>query len=223
VLKKSLIKKEKIMIKRFFYILVLSVFFCNLNCVAGKGPGPEEWKDDRGRTAPPAVRKAADDLWGVVEMEGTASFNAGWSVRKLELSWTCTRIAACLFTCGLNECCLGYEKTKLNEEFEWNRASRSKDVYSLRQQEVSTAFETFKSVVNKLVVRPEDYSGDADICEIGPWIEDGAWKENDNGFVWFASGRRDLSNVTRMTMNFVNSHGGWNIGYGSIPVSLSED
>ena len=43
--------------------------------------GAEAWKDQLGNPAPAIVRRAADNLWSAVEIEGAAAASNGW-VRK---------------------------------------------------------------------------------------------------------------------------------------------
>lgn len=181
-------------------------------------PGPEAWKDASGNPAPPNVRRAADNLWDAVEREGTAAANVGWG--KKEVGPFCgVRACLCCMTCGFTECmhCLGGTfKDDGNFCIDGTRSyystAESSIVKTQRVDEREEAFSSFKNIVNSSVLNPEQYSGDANICELGPWVVDNvsSWDGDPLTNVKFHSGRRDLSHVSQSTMEFVNKHGGWN-------------
>jgi hypothetical protein len=178
-------------------------------------PGPEAWKDNAGHPAPASVRKAADNLWDAVKLEGAAAFAVNWGVQK-KAPCGLGRALCCLCTCGFTECILSnvtfdeftnagmYNHPSANEHYTAKQ----------REQEVTMALKEFREIVNSSVSKPEQYSGDAKICELGPWVEDDSLKVvpgfccscTDSTFV---GGRRDLSLVPESTRAFVNAHGGW--------------
>ena len=91
------------------------------------------------------------------------------------------------------------------------RAVGSDILYQQRQKEMNEAFNYFKEVVNRSVLKPENYIGDANVCQLGPWVEDNvsSWGGGLRDLLKFYSGRRDLSNLAQSTREFVNKHGGW--------------
>ena len=154
------------------------------------------------------MRKAADELWEGVKVEGAAAFDAGWGVGK-QMPWGCQRGCLCCMTCGILECMMA--TMGKYDEFGWNaqfRAQRRAEemVYEQRTKEVTSLLANFKDSVNQSVKNPVQYSGEANIGGIGPWFEDGAWEYSEGLFV---SGWRDLSGLFQSTKAFVNSHGGW--------------
>jgi hypothetical protein len=207
---------KKSMSKKFLLVSLFFVFFGIANTSMGNGHGPEAWKDNEGHLAPSKVRRAADTLWNAVEAEGSAAFDAGWGVGK-KMPCGPKRVCLNICTCGLVECmmatCGEYDEFGYSTRAQaYPNAYEAKQmIYAERTREVMTALAEFKEAVNQYVANPEQYSGDANVCELGPWVEDNAWHIND----MFVSGRRDLSDVTRTTKDFVNAHGGWVNDYGT--------
>lgn len=206
----SMIKKV-LLSQKTLLISVVLVFLCSTNSAikAGHAPGAEEWKDQSGRFAPARVRQAADKLWNSVEEEGGAALNAGWGVQK-EMRCGPNRCFVGILLCGLPELwymCLRSQGRYDNfGQSSLSRPMTSRLAFEQKTRELKEALAEFKNVVNGCVSRPEQYSGDADICTLGPWVEDGAWSLDEGSLV---SARRDMSGVARSTMIFVNMHGGW--------------
>lgn len=175
-----------------------------------RAPGPESWKDNFGRTAPPRVRKAADQLWGAVKIEGKASFDAKWGVQKKA---PCGLIRGCLccFSCGCSECM--YSCCDTYDEFGWRvgsgDAKTERLIFTQRTKEAMEALDFFNECVNASVLKPEQYSGDANVCRLGAWIEDDSLRINYSIGFALVGGYRDLSLIPKSTMAFVNAHGGW--------------
>ena len=207
------------MFKKLFGILALLIFLINISNVMGATPGLDEWKDDMGRPAPASVRRAADMLWTAVKIEGEAAFDAGWGVpveyKEKCGSYQCFKCVMCCISCGVSVClgALCEEKPKYGEVCRdglYNGyASIQRATFDRRTEEVTAALQTFKDTINRSVLRPEPYSGDARICELGPWVRDNAWYKDSRPQYGFASVRRDLSGVLQSTKSFVKAHGGW--------------
>lgn len=201
--------------KKFLCISIVLTFLTFSNsAIGGKAPR-EGWEDQNGTSAPAVVRKAADDLWNAVEIEGGAAFDAGWGVmrRKGEVQqhWL-TRGCFCIFTCGVTECLNSdaLVNTKLNE-FDWRDFyNQPRVVMDQRTKEMTTALDVFRNAVNSNVAHPVAYSGDANVCNLGDWVEDGVRQINPPGMYHCFSGHRNLSHVQHFTMQFVKDHGGWN-------------
>lgn len=183
-------------------------------------PGPEEWKDSSGNPAPPNVRRAADNLWDAVENEGSAAGDAGWRYREDKCCNMCGagRVIFAILCCGLNECCdvtcgkamrPGNDGEFVHCDIASVEHKAKKLIWDQRTIEAKERLKDFKEAVNSSVLKPEGYSGDADMCTLGPWSKDNAlvWNEPN---IQYHSGRRDLSSVPQSTMVFVNKHGGWN-------------
>ena len=193
------------MSNNFLKILVLLTFFVGTKSVIGAAPGPEEWRDDASHLAPAVVRKAADNLWNAVKLDGAAAFDAGYGVRKKECNcWRVfTGLLCCFGECVL--CCKDFDKFVYEADAD---RGRSGVLYQQRTKEVMTALQEFKDIINRSVSRPEQYSGDANVCDLGPWVEDYAWEKSPGGYK-FTSARRNLGGVTGSVKAFVNAHGGW--------------
>lgn len=207
------------MFKRFFGALALLTFLINVGNVMGAAPGLDEWKDNAGRPAPASVRRAADSLWTAVKIEGEAAFDSGYGVpveNKEKPCWYRSyQCMTCCITCGISLCigALCEEKPKYGEvcrdPLYGGYASIPRLTFEKRTEEVTAAMQVFRDIINRSVLRPEPYSGDARICELGPWIRDNAWYKDSSPQYGFASVRRDLSGVLQSTKAFVNAHGGW--------------
>lgn len=208
---------EMIMFKDFLQMLILLAFLVGIGNVMGAAPGVDAWRDEAGHPAPALVRQAADSLWEAVKIEGGAAFDAGWGVTK-ETSCGCYRILGAIITLGFNECvkcssCQEYDEFHRYRYPGHTYGSReSSAIYSQREKEAKEALQRFKNAVNTFVSKPEQYSGDADICQFGSWTEDGRWHirpDGECGALKFVSASRDLSNVPQSVRAFVNEHGGW--------------
>jgi hypothetical protein len=206
----------------YIKIMHLSLIFTFLfftNNAIGKGPGSEEWIDEKGSHAPPIVRQAADDLWDVVANEGIAANNAGWG-QKEKLWDDCCCWTVSILSCGLIPCiaCCApgddgdFLKKPMSNQYEIALNQIDEDRYNQKTKEVNQALEKFKDAVNKSVLKPESYSGDANICNLGSWIVDDASTAISTDYVStikYNSCHRDLSRITAETKSFVNKHGGW--------------
>ena len=219
------------MYKKFLCIPIILAFLCGANNAIGmdrneltrlhhvtpkvmgiqdRAPGQEAWKDNSSCIAPPKVRKAADNLWDAVKREGSASFDAKWGVQK-KAPCGFVRGCLCCFSCGCSECMWACDTY---DEFGWRVGSgdttAQRLIFTQRTKEVMTALEDFKECVNSSVLKPEQYSGDANVCNLGPWIEDDSLRIYHGIDIGFAlvGGRRDLSFIPESTRAFVNSHGG---------------
>jgi hypothetical protein len=216
---------------KLFFLLILLAFFGSTNSAISMRPEANEWTDSSGHYAPAMVRKAADDLWDAVKREGAAAADNGWLKREDILcnQGRIPSIICCVITGGLYSLCwcpgLCCERLKApgnDGEFSQNQNTDSTStialyqepamdiIYQQRKKEMDMALENFKEAINKNVLKPEQYSGDANICNLGPWVID-----EDAGRVWnlphskYHSGHRDMSKVVNSTMSFVNNHGGW--------------
>jgi len=199
------------MFKNFLRTLVLLTFLISTGEVIGSAPGLEDWKDDAGRPAPASVKQAADTLWTAVKLEGKAAFNDGLGITVETAPSCCSRILCCL-TCGLTSYIDAMVWKPNFGEVAYNHHYKkpgAQTMYDKRQEEVRVALQNFRDTVNGAVSRPEKYSRDIRICELGPWIEDGAWYEDHQPLQKFTSIRHDLSSVLQSTKTFVKAHGGW--------------
>ena len=200
------------MFKNFLRMLVLLTFLIGIGNVMGSAPGADAWKDDAGHPAPASVRRAADNLWTVVKEEGKAAFDSGYGIRKKTPCGFQRGIAA-IITCGINECCIScteFDKFVHDGNILVSTYERNVIIYNQKEKEVKEALQRFKDAVNISVSRPEVYSGDANICNLGLWIEDNRWSNTLSGARFtFVSASRDLSDVLKSTKAFVKAHGGW--------------
>lgn len=197
--------------KKFLWTSVLLAFLLGANSSMGGGPGAEEWIDNEGLRAPAQVRKAADALWDAVDDESDASLNAGWGFEELDPDCGCTRCQYCCMTCGITECVRPCA-TDSGEYGSSRVMTRHRDFhlqYEQKTSEVMKALAVFRDAVNGNVVGPELYSGDAAICELGPWCKGVTYLPVQDGLRRLYRAKRDLSHIPESSRNFVNLHGGW--------------
>lgn len=193
-------------------LLLLGFFWTPANAMSGAPGGAEPWKDNHGRAAPARVRKAADELWDAVTIEGRAALDAGKGFKGdtcCDSQFGVCRILLALLTCGLSECDRPDLADDAFGQWQQNPSAAHVAIYTQRALNVQTALNNFKEEVNRCVVKPVAYSGDANVCVLGPWIKDGAWQKLDGTLV---SGRRDLSGIIPSVLRFVNAQGGWAVG-----------
>jgi hypothetical protein len=206
------------MLKKFIRTLIVLALLFVENSAMGSS-APKGWLDESGHSAPQAVRAAADHLWRAVEIEGAAAFDADYGIRQRP-SWSCGtwRLLNAIASCGLTEaydgcyiCCQDgcgsssqFGRVQVYQGGFSGRAERL--IWEQRSKEMTDSLEHFKTIVNSSVSSPVEYQGDANICDTGAWVADGAWTKYGTGLL---SVRRDLSRVQSSTMNFVNAHGGW--------------
>lgn len=204
------------MFKNFLRTLTLLTFFISTGNVMGSAPGVDAWKDDAGQPAPAGVRRAAENLWTAVKEEGKAAFDAGWGIKK-KTSSTCHRVSAALCTIGISECQIAcaeldtfvHDTGMFGKDWHEHDTKEVKAIYDQKHKQVTEALRSFKDAVNLSVSRPEQYSGDAHICQFGPWIVDNRNNTRDCGVIWFVSASRDLNDILRLVRAFVRAHGGW--------------
>jgi hypothetical protein len=180
-------------------------------------PSQQAWRDQKGRSAPTRVRYAADRLWTAVDEESKAALHAGMGFPNTERS-----ILDCLFATALCPCSLGVTLIhyllchpdnanhdvfqRQGKGYNIDMSYYQRDKFEETGVEVRRSLHDFKLTVNACVHSPEPYFGDAAICELGDWVRSSRWKRDDNKIT---CGQRDLSNVCRSVMQFVNTHGGW--------------
>lgn len=224
-------KIYKLIIKNLLLTIVLTA---NLNAsnkedVIFHKLGIQEWQDKYDRPAPPQFRQAADRLWDAVGDEDSMRCNAGW-VKERKLSYEETwerrgccanivRVFCCPCSCGIAECVILSTTQKSQEfegNFEWNdlhrQGKRSKydAQLDIKVQFTNRYMEEYRTVLNKSVTNPINYSGDMNLEIDQTYIDYPDWTEwNDIKKRYFMGGRRNLFGLWRNTLNFVNSHGGW--------------
>lgn len=210
-----------IKLSHFYRIITMykKILYCSyflflglVNNATGNAPGAEEWKDSFGRLAPPRVRAAADELWAAASIEGHAAHAEGFGYFR---NPDCSAKEVCCTTmfCGLILCCKAGDIIKQGEQPR-QHALRPYDFdmsHSIATSNAEKALRNFKEVVNSSVVSPENYSGDASICDLGPWVmDDNGWvRKGEYFFHKIDSGIRVSSKTVKKVLEFVNSHKGW--------------
>jgi hypothetical protein len=201
------------MLKKFIRTLIVLAFLFVENSAMGSS-APKGWLDESGHSAPSTVRAAADQLWRAVEIEGSAAFDANYGLIQ-KPSCDCNRFCIVFSTCGLSElcdcwypCCNGQGCTSNFGRIQYYEGGLRAEgvIFEHRTKEMKEVLENFKTLVNSSVSSPVGYQGDAEICDIGPWIADHGWTKHSGRL---SSVRRDLRSVQGSTMSFVNKHGGW--------------
>ncbi len=200
------------MYKKFFLPFIFITFLGLGNNAVGNAPGPDEWKDSFGRLAPARVRVAADELWSAASIEGHAAHAEGFGYFR---NPDCSAKEICCTTmmCGLILCCKAGDIIKQGEQPR-QHALRSYDFdmsRSIAKVNAEKALRNFKEAVNSSVVEPEQYSGDARVCDLGPWVVDPNGWVRDGEYVFHKidSGIRVSSITVKNVLKFVDSHKGW--------------
>src|SRR5579862_2586643 len=132
------------MFKNFLQILALLTFLFNTTNVIASAPGIDEWRDNVGRPAPASIRRAADNLWTAVGIEGEAAFRVGWGIRKEKTSYDCNRVFNDILSCGMFECATSSLEYNVLV-YEYNRYTPRDRyiIYEQKQKEVTEALQRF--------------------------------------------------------------------------------